>query len=150
MLDVLIIDNHNMLAHPINREGVSVTVYDDEIRALNTVVWKKPDIILLNYAVQNNNTAAFISLLSNANEQSKIVLIAPALTDDEILDCLIAGATGFLEINEMPKFINKLLPAVHAGEAWITRRMVAKLIARLRQQAADSSIALPPYQLTHG
>ena len=150
MLDVLIIDNHNMLVRPINREGMSVTVCDDEIRALNTVAWEKPEIILLNYAVQNYNTAAFISLLRNANEKSKIVLIARALTDDEILDCLIAGATGYLEIIDMPKFINKLLPAVHAGEAWITRRMVAKLITRLRQQAAAPSISLPQYQLTHG
>jgi DNA-binding NarL/FixJ family response regulator len=134
MISVLIIDNENALARHVNEEGLVVHVYGDEVRAFNAATLLKPDIIILNYTVQNTNTAEFIALLCKASEQSKIVLMAQQLTDDEILDCLVAGATGYLQSKEMPRFINKLIPAVHAGEAWIARRMVAKLIDRLHQQ----------------
>jgi len=141
-MDLLIIDNENELARPIgNVQGVSVTVYDDEVRALNAIERVKPDIIILNYSVQHSHTAEFISLLCRVSEHSKIVLIARALTDDEILDCLIAGAKGYLQLNDMPGFINKLLPAVQAGEAWITRRMVAKLIDKLLHQQIEHSVS---------
>jgi len=141
MMDVLIIDNSNALAPHIHGEGVFITVHDDEIRALRAVERAKPDIILLNYTVQSNDTAEFIALLCRASEHSKIVLIALVLTDDEILDCLIAGAKGFLTIDEIPRFVNKLLPAVQAGEAWISRRMVAKLIDKLRNQQVEYSVS---------
>jgi DNA-binding NarL/FixJ family response regulator len=144
MIDVLIIDNENVLARHIDAKGVAMIVHDDEIRALNAAELLKPEIIMLNYTVPANNTVEFIALLCRVSEHSKIVLIAQDLADDEIIDCLLAGAKGYLQINEMQKFINKLIPAVHTGEAWITRRMVAKLIDRLlHRQVLQSRIKLP-------
>ena len=143
MIDVLIIDNENVLARHIDAEGVAMIVHNDQIRALNAAELLKPDIIMLNYTVPANNTVEFISLLCRVSEHSKIVLIAQDLADDEIIDCLLAGAKGYLQINEMKNFINKLIPAIHAGEAWITRRMVAKLIDRLlHRQVLQPSITL--------
>jgi DNA-binding NarL/FixJ family response regulator len=63
-------------------------------------------------------------------------VIAEKLTDEEVLDCLMAGAKGYLQIDDVDKFINKVIQAIRADEAWITRRMVAKLLDRLRNYSA--------------
>ena len=133
MLDVLIIDKENAIAPAIDAGTVIFAVYEDEIQALNAVEAMQPEIIVLNYTIQRNRTAEFIALLSRANEHSKIVLIAENLTDEEVLECLMAGAKGYLQMHEVEKFINKLFQAIRADEAWITRRMVAKLLDRLRK-----------------
>jgi len=136
MMDVLIIDKDNVIAPAIHEETVMLSVFYDEIQALNAVETMRPEIIVLNYAIQKNRTAEFISVLFQTSEHSKIILVAENLTDEEVLECLIAGAKGYLQIHEVKNFINKLLCAVNAGEAWITRRMVAKLLDKLRNHSA--------------
>lgn len=143
-MDVLVIDNKNVLVSHIHREGVHITVHDDEIRALIAAEQVKHDIILLNYSVRNKHTVEYIALLCRICARSKIILIGSGLADDEILECLIAGAKGFLQIDEVQKFINKLLPAVQAGEAWISRRLVAKLIDKLVHQQTEHSEFIEP------
>lgn len=136
MMDVLIIDKDNEIAPAIHEGTVMLSVFYDEIQALNAVETMRPEIIVLNYAIQKSRTAEFISVLFQTSEHSKIILVAENLADEEVLECLIAGAKGYLQIHEVKKFINKLLCAVNAGEAWITRRMVAKLLDKLRNHSA--------------
>ncbi|WP_036252764.1 response regulator transcription factor [Methylobacter sp. BBA5.1] len=138
MIDVLIIDKENTIAPAIDAGEASVLVYDDEIRALHAAEAMRPDIVVLNYTVREQDTAAFIALLTRASKRSKIVLIAENLTDEAVIECLMAGAKGYLQLSEVDKFINKLLQAVQAGEAWITRRMVAMLLDKLRSHAVCS------------
>jgi len=136
IMDVLIIDKDNVIAPAIHEGTVMFSVLYDEIQALNAVETMQPEIIVLNYAIQKSRTAEFISLLFQTSEHSKIILVAESLADEEVLKCLIAGAQGYLQIHEVKNFINKLLYAVNAGEAWITRRMVAKLLDKLRNHSA--------------
>jgi len=135
-MDVLIIDKDNVIAPAIHEGTVMFSVLYDEIQALNAVETMQPEIIVLNYAIQKSRTAEFISLLFQTSEHGKIILVAESLADEEVLKCLIAGAKGYLQIHEVKNFINKLLYAVNAGEAWITRRMVAKLLDKLRNHSA--------------
>jgi len=136
IMDVLIIDKDNVIAPAIHEGTVMFSVLYDEIQALNAVETMQPEIIVLNYAIQKSRTAEFISLLFQTSEHGKIILVAESLADEEVLKCLIAGAKGYLQIHEVKNFINKLLCAVNAGEAWITRRMVAKLLDKLRNHSA--------------
>jgi DNA-binding NarL/FixJ family response regulator len=136
MKDVLILDNKNAIAPSIDAGKFEFCVYDDEFEALNAIATRQPEIIVLHYTMQRSHMAAFISLLFKATERSKIVVIAEKLTDEEVLDCLMAGAKGYLQIDDVDKFINKVIQAIRADEAWITRRMVAKLLDRLRNYSA--------------
>lgn len=139
MIDILIIDNENAIARFVDEDKTTITVYDDEVRALDAVEKSKPSIIIINYTMRKTATAKYISLLFKASSQSKIVLIAQKLTDNEILDCLAAGTKGYLQVDEVEKFINKLVKAVADGEAWISRHMVSKLLARLHHQKSGGS-----------
>jgi DNA-binding NarL/FixJ family response regulator len=134
MIDVFVIDNENAIARFIDQDKATITIYENEIRALNAVESSKPSIIIVNYNIHKSATMELVSLLFKASLQSKIVLIAPELSDDEILNYLVIGTKGYLQIDEVEKFINKLIRVITDGEAWISRRMVSKLLTKLHRQ----------------
>lgn len=142
MTEVFIIDNENTIACFINEGIAKVSVYDDVVCALNAIEISKPPIILVNQNIHKDSIAEYISILSNASRDSRIVLIGSELTDEDILDCLASGSKGYLQINEVEPLINKLINVIIAGEAWISRRLVLKLLERLNRQKVMESALL--------
>lgn len=132
MINVLIIDNSEQIKPVLSDAVVHTSLYVDEVKALNAVEKKQPSVVLLNYAVRKEETAEYIKLILKASTDSKIVLIADALSQEKILNCLIAGAKGYQEIKQLDFYADKLIRVIDAGEAWITRRMVAILLDNLR------------------
>jgi DNA-binding NarL/FixJ family response regulator len=118
--------------------GFEIQCYEDEIEALNAAIKHRPQIILLHYAIRMEQTVCYIELLLRESPVSKIVIIGENLDDDAILDMLIAGANGYMELAEVKKFGNKMLLAIRRGEAWIGRKMVGKLLDRLRRMQPET------------
>ncbi len=105
---------------------------DDEVVALNYATQQQPAIILLNYEIRDSETFVFINFLLEKSPDSKIIIIADSLSQKQVLDCLLAGANGFLEQKSIEKFINKAIKSVLCNEVWITRKMTAILLEHLR------------------
>ena len=99
---------------------------------LNYAAQYKPDIILLDYTVPVNHVLIIVNLLIQESPRSKIILIGESLSDELILDYLANGVYGYLPVNTMKVFLTKAVTAVHSGEAWISRKIAALLIVRLR------------------
>jgi len=134
MINVQVIGISEQIKQVLEKEEVSVSFYDDEVQALNAVEKMQPSVILLNYSVRSLDTESYIKLLLNVSKNSKIVVIADDLSDENILICLIAGARGYQEIKQLNRYLVKMIKVIDAGEAWITRRMVAKLLDVLIQK----------------
>lgn len=129
---VHIIGNTRQVAAFEVSSGFEIQRFEDVIQALNAAAELRPQIILLHYAMRKEQTVNYIRLLLRESSASKIVIIVENLEDDAILDMLIAGAKGYMEQPEVDKFGDKMLRAIRLGEAWISRKMVAKLLDRLR------------------
>jgi DNA-binding NarL/FixJ family response regulator len=134
MISVQVIGITKQLKQIVTSKEKHASFLDDEIRALNTVEKTKPAVILLDYNLRNAETSEYIKLLLNVSEKSKIVVIADGLRDKEIFACLTAGAKGYQEIKTLSDYVVKMVKVVDAGEAWITRRMVARLLDVLIQK----------------
>lgn len=139
MINVQVIDNTKTVEQCIVSAGANLVCFSDEVRALNVLEQgadveeqPQPSVVLLNYSVRAEGTAEYIKLLLNANAQIKIVVIGSELSEDEELSCLMSGAKGYQEIKQLKKYAEKLITVIDDGEAWITRRMVAILLDRLR------------------
>jgi len=132
MISVLIIDNAEQIKPIVSDSIADLSLYIDEIQALNAIENKQPSVVLLNYAVREEETADYIKLILKVSIDCKIVVIANELSQENILNCLIAGAKGYQEINQLSIYADKLIKVIDAGEAWITRRMVAILLEILR------------------
>ena len=109
-----------------------LAMHQDEINALNFAGQKKPEVILLNYEVGQGNSDFFINSLLKLTPKSRIILFGDGISNDGVLDCLIAGAKGYLSSHNFEKFLKKAIKAVYSGEAWISRKMVGLLFDRLR------------------
>lgn len=133
MIDILIIGNDPGLRLLVEKEGVNVCIYSDEIQALTAAKDSAFAIVLLSYDVRKDETPEYIALLTQANQTSKVVLIGQGLADEIVIDCLMNGAQGYISAAELPKFIDKMVNVLQSGEVWVTRRMAAKILERLRE-----------------
>jgi len=134
MIDVLIIDQADRIAASLPEIGINVQCVSDEVKALNALEQNGSVVVLLHYSVMQQQTPSYINVLLKTNSNSNIVVIADDLAEEEILNCLLAGAKGYQQLNQLSEYASKLIKVIDAGEAWITRRMTATLLDTLRQR----------------
>lgn len=131
MIKVQLIGISEQLKQIFDGEDMHISFLDDEVHALNAVEQIQPTVILLNYNLQKTETNNYIKALLKMSSNSKIVVVANELADNEILGCLVAGAKGYQVIKSLDQYILKIIKVIDAGEAWVSRRMVAKLLDEL-------------------
>lgn len=83
----------------------------------------------------------FIVYLNRVNPDGKVILLSDSSNQEQILDLLSLGASGFLEYKDIKKFIIKAIGKVWLGEAWIPRSMVASILERLTWLNSFSDIS---------
>ena len=128
MKNLQIIDDSNQIRPALSVTEYKISLYEDEVQALNAVEENPAALILLNHALRKEQTADYIKFILNISPDSKIVVIADALDEKETVKCLMAGAKGYQELRQLELYASKMLQVIDAGEAWVTRRMVAVLL----------------------
>ena len=123
---VLIVDDHRLFL-----KGVSALIQDEpglivigeaqnRTEAIDAI-HNRPDIILLDLDLGNENSLDFIPELIAAAGGARI-LIVTGLPDPEVhLQAIRKGAMGVLLKGEPPEILLKAIRKVHAGEIWINR-----------------------------
>jgi len=132
MIDVLIIDKSSQIEQGLSAGDIASELFDDEVKALNSLEQRKPMLILLHYAVRKEQTADYIRLIIRANPKNKVVVLADELSEKDVLSCLLAGAQGYQQLSDFDRYARRLVTVMAAGEVWITRKMTAILLESLR------------------
>ena len=132
MIDALVIDTTDQITSLLLGDNACIQTIDDEVKTLNVIDKAASVVVLLHYNVRKKQTEEYIKLIVNTNAKSKVVVIADKLDEEKVLACLLAGAQGYQSLSGLKQYSNKLLAAMNAGEAWITRRMTATLLETLR------------------
>lgn len=133
-MKIHVIDNAGQIQPLLLTAEGDVTFYEDEIKALNALEVLSPGLILLNYAMRGAATVSYIELLLSHSPATSIVVVGEDLPDHIVLGCLLAGAKGYQNSRQLPNYIGKAVKAIAAGEAWVSRRMTARLLDAIRQQ----------------
>jgi DNA-binding NarL/FixJ family response regulator len=60
-----------------------------------------------------------------------MILLTRRSSEAPILEVLCLGARGYLKETDISAFLPKAVRQVEAGEAWVPRKMVAKIVDRL-------------------
>jgi len=131
-MKILVIDNAEQL-NALFDSNAEVAYFSDEIQALNAAEQYQPELIFLNYLVRGEQTPEYIQLLLEVAGDSKLVVIGSDTSEDEIFRCLLTGAKGYQDKQQLPHYINKLIQVVAQGEAWISRKMVARVLDTIWQ-----------------
>ncbi len=109
-----------------------------DLEAVAATVKLKPRILLLSFNLLKGNDGALLLTLRQKSPQTKILLLTRLVPEARILKALSHGARGYLEEKVLSTFLPKAVRCVDAGEAWVPRKMVAKIIDRLALLTAKS------------
>ncbi|WKJ89657.1 hypothetical protein QZJ86_16780 [Methylomonas montana] len=132
-MKIQVIDNVGQIQPHLLMAEADVDFYSDEIQALNAAERYQPGLILLSFAMRGSETADYTNLLLRASPLSNIVIIGDDLREEQILDCVMAGAKGYQNSQSLAAYINRMIRAVAAGEAWLSRKIVTYVLDAIHQ-----------------
>jgi DNA-binding NarL/FixJ family response regulator len=102
----------------------------------------RPDAVLLSIDLAGGGVHAATTIVSQIPNAAVIFLTSRA-DADELIDCVCAGATGYVVKTISPKRLPAAVTAVLRGEAAIPRSLVGILMNRLRDRGSRRHLAIP-------
>jgi DNA-binding NarL/FixJ family response regulator len=135
---VLVADDHSLfrdgLVSLLEAAGYEIAAQvGDGQEALIQAKRTKPDLILLDLSMPRLNGLEALPQLLEIVPEAKIVILTISEEDDDLLKVIQAGAHGYLEKNLSADDFLELLGGVERGEAALTGRTAARLMAKLAE-----------------
>jgi len=107
----------------------------------------RPDVLLVEAEIAQAEPGNLIVKLRHMLSASKVVITASALTEDETLRYVQAGAAGVILKSVAPPLFVKCVRKVMNNEVWLPKRQVAQMAKRL--EGAPERPVRPVDTLTH-
>lgn len=114
----------------------------DGEQTLRAVRAHRPDILLLDVRMPGKDGLAVLRELRKEKLPTRVVLLAAALEDEELLEATRLGVGGLVLKEMAPRLLVQCLRKVHAGEPWIERTSAARAFQNLlRREAGVREVA---------
>jgi len=138
--------------HPIVRAGIVglleqaqgievVGEAADGSEAVELAASERPDLVLMDLRMPGVDGASATASIVAAGDGTRVLVLTTYETDDHILAAIEAGASGYLLKAAPQAEILAGIRAVAAGETVLAPSIAAKLVSRVR---ADAASAAPP------
>ncbi len=145
---IVIADDHPIVLRGL--EGVLAAEPDFQVvahcadgdEALEAIRAHRPDILVLDLHMPGRNGLQVLSELKASKTLTRVVLLAAALNDEELLEAVRQGVAGVVLKEMAPRLLVQCLRKVHAGEPWIERTSAARAFEKLlRREASTRDLA---------
>jgi DNA-binding NarL/FixJ family response regulator len=101
------------------------------LEAVSTTAKLKPRVVLLDLELSSEFGASLIAVLRRKSARTRVVLLVGRASEERILEALSHGAVGCLTKTDVARFLPEALEAVSSGEAWMSRKLIPKIMDRL-------------------
>lgn len=101
------------------------------IEAVSLTGKLKPRVVLLDLNLSSEFGASLISVLRRKSSRTRVILLVGRASESRIIEALSHGAVGCVTKKDLPRFLPEALEAVAAGEAWMSRKLIPKIMDRL-------------------
>ena len=91
----------------------------------------KPSILLLDLGSFNGDGASLLPAIRRKSPLTRVLLLTDDPSDAPTLEALAHGARGYVEKGALRTYLTRAVRAIGAGEAWVPRKMVTQIMARL-------------------
>jgi DNA-binding NarL/FixJ family response regulator len=108
------------------------------LEAMTAAAKLKPRVLLLEPSAGGSMGVSLVSTILEKSPKTRIILLSERASEADILDALSQGALGYLAKDRLPTSLARVVRAVAAGEAWVPRRMVGRIIDRLAHLPAQA------------
>lgn len=135
--------------HPVVLEGLAalfaqlpgievVARCGNGLEALDAVDRHHPDVLLLDLHMPGADGFAVLRELQSLQSDTRVVLLAAALRDDEAMEALRLGVRGVVLKELAPRLLRLCVQKVHAGETWLETRSHSGAVRALLEQSAGA------------
>jgi DNA-binding NarL/FixJ family response regulator len=105
------------------------------VEAIEAASHLKPRILLLHLNLLIGEKINLLRGLSQRSPRTKVLLITRRAAEKKLLEVLSHGAKGYVKESAIETSLPKAVRKVDAGEAWIPRKLLKKLIFLLANSA---------------
>jgi two-component system nitrate/nitrite response regulator NarL len=131
---VMLADDHGIL-----REGVrSILQRDEELEVVDEagernevveiVATAKPDVLVLDLVMPGLEGLEVFRLVREQSPETKILVFSGYMSDELIVQCLQAGAKGYLAKTAKSSDLVGAIKVVNSGGVWAEQRVMAKAL----------------------
>ncbi len=114
----------------------------DSLQAVRMAEALQPDILLLTINMAGPSTLEAIALIRQKSAITQVLVLSRLPEDALIEQALQVGAKGYLSTALGYKDLIKAIQAVHAGEIWAERKVLAEVLEHLRQKTVATTAPL--------
>lgn len=101
-----------------------------------------PDVVLLDYELPDTDGVSVAKEILSELPDTKVVMLTGSTSDSVLVAAIEAGCAGFVPKEEAVEEVLEAVRAVHAGEAMISSKLLARLLPKLRRGAQPGSFDL--------
>ncbi len=153
-ITVGLIDDQNLVRQGIRgllelADSVEVVAEaDDGAEAVALVERAAPDVILMDMRMPRMNGAEAIAALREAGLDTPVIVLTTFDDHEQVLECIRAGARGYLLKDVSLDDLIRAIESVHRGETMIQPAVTETLIKGLGGQKSNFDAAAMPEPLT--
>jgi DNA-binding NarL/FixJ family response regulator len=153
---IMIVDDHAVI-----RAGLRMLIEQDQAmtvvamagtpaEALTLAASEKPDIIVLDLILGEEDGLDFLPELTKVSSNSRVLVLTGVQTPESHRTAIRRGAMGIVLKQQAAELLLKAIKKVHDGEVWIDRSMIGSVLSDVRseQHAAANPEALKINALT--
>ena len=102
----------------------------------------RPDVLVLDIHMPRKDGLAVLRDLQHDKLPTKVVLLAAVLEEDEVLEAMRLGVRGMVLKELAPQMVVQCVRKVHAGEQWLEKHAVSRVVdSLLRREAGEREAA---------
>jgi DNA-binding NarL/FixJ family response regulator len=100
------------------------------LQAVSATAKLRPRVALVDLELSSEFGPTLISILRRKSPRTRVILLVGRASEARVLEALSHGAVGALSKKDL-RFLPEALEAVASGEAWMSRKMIPKIMDRL-------------------
>jgi NarL family two-component system response regulator LiaR len=104
-------------------------------RAVEEILLTKPDVVLIDLALQSLNAIQILKLLKARWPEVKAIMLTDAESNSMIFEALVAGAAAYMSKSDLhAEKVMKAIHDVHSGSSWLDPSMARDILKSVADQ----------------
>ncbi len=148
----VLVDDHSLIRQGVRRlleDEPDIEVVSEAgsaAEAVQKVLQYRPDLVLMDIGMPGLSSFEAVRLIRKSCPDTKVMFLTMYEDEEYVVQCLEAGASGYVLKDASAQHLVHALREVHAGGKYVSPQLLGKLVERIR--ARDHEVQVQPRSAT--